>query len=173
MFEIGTYVSYRTEGICVIKDIRTETFGSMGSSEEYYILSPIKDSNSTLYVPVNNELLVSKMLSLLSAEEICALADELRECRIEWKNESRARNHAFRDILNQGDRNSLIMLVNTISEKRELLAAEGKKLTGGDDGILKRAKKMLFDEFSYTSDIESEDALILVLAGKAKCASRG
>ena len=172
MFEIGTYVSYRTEGICVIKDIRTETFGSMGGSEEYYILSPIKDSNSTLYVPVNNKMLVSKMLALLSAEEICALADELREVRVEWKVESRARNHFFRDILNQGDRDSLIKLINTITEKRNTLAAEGKKLTGGDEGILKRAKKMLVDEFSYTSDIEDEEALMQVLLGEARCASR-
>ncbi len=168
MFEIGTCVCYRSEGICRINDIRNESFGASGG-EEYYILAPIKDPNSTLYVPVNNELLVAKMLPLLSADEVCRVADELREKRMEWKVESRARNHALRDAINAGDRYSLIILINTITEKRGELAAIGKKLTGGDEGMLKRAKKMLVDEFSYTTDIADEDTLMMVLEGKIRC----
>lgn len=169
MFKIGEQVSYRTEGICTITDIRVESFGNLGGSEEYYILAPVKEPNSVLYVPVNNEVLVSKMLPLLSAEEICDLAKEIRDQRIEWRVESRARNHMLRDIVNSGDRVSLILLVNTISEKKDELLAEGKKLTGGDEAIFKRAKKMLLDEFSFTSDINDEDALMLVLECKAEC----
>ena len=172
MFEIGTHVSYRNEGICVITDIRVENFGVVGGNGEYYILAPVKDPNSMLYVPVDNAELVSKMLPLLSAAEICALAKELQGERIEWKNECRMRNHIFRDIINMGDRRALIVLVNTLSEKRGELAAEGKRLTGGDETMLKRAKNMLIDEFSHTSDINSEEALMLVLEGRAQCVSR-
>lgn len=170
MFNIGDHVSYRTEGICVVTDIRTENFGNMGD-EEYYILAPIREPNSVLYVPANNELLVSKMLPLLSASQICDLAKELRDQRIEWRNESRVRNHMLRDIINRGDRVSLILLVNTLSEKKDELLAEGKKLTAGDESILKRAKKMLLDEFSFTSDIKDEETLMLVLECKVECAS--
>ena len=171
MFNIGDHVSYRTEGICVVTDIRTESFGNM-RDEEYYILAPVKEPNSVLYIPVNNELLVSKMLPLLSPEQICDLAKELRDKRIEWKNESRVRNHMLRDIVNMGDRVSLILLVNTISEKKAELLAEGRKLTGGDEGMLKRAKKMLLDEFSFNSDIQDEDTLMLVLECKAECGAK-
>ena len=62
MFKVGTYVSYRSEGVCVISDIRMEAFNALGKSEEFYILAPIKDMNSVLYVPVNNEVLTSKMI---------------------------------------------------------------------------------------------------------------
>lgn len=171
MFNIGDHVSYRTEGICVIRDIRTENFGNMGT-EEYYILAPVKEPNSVLYIPVNNELLVSKMLPLLSASQICELAKELRDQRIEWKAESRVRNHMLRDIVNMGDRASLILLINTISEKKEEFLAQGKRLTGGDEGMLKRAKKMLLDEFSFTSDIQDEERLMLVLECKAECCDK-
>ena len=41
MFEIGSYVSYRAEGVCVIADIRNESFGAIGASTKYYILSSI------------------------------------------------------------------------------------------------------------------------------------
>jgi len=167
MFEIGTYVSYRTEGVCRVTDIRTESFG--GKSEQYYILSPLKDQNSVLYVPFDNEQLVAKMLPLLSAEQICELAEELREERVEWRPESRARNYRFREILSTGDRRDAIILINTITEKGIELQATGKKLTGGDEALLKRAKRMLVDEFSLTTDISDTDDLMEVLSGRAKC----
>ena len=36
MFKVGTYVSYRAEGVCVISDIRNEAFNSLGKKEEFY-----------------------------------------------------------------------------------------------------------------------------------------
>ena len=65
MYKIGTYVSYRSEGVCVINEIKQQKFGALDTASEYYVLSPIVDNNSKLYVPVNNEALVSKMRPLL------------------------------------------------------------------------------------------------------------
>lgn len=172
MLEIGTYVSYRSEGVCVISDIRTEAFNALGKSEEFYILSPLKDMNSVLYVPVNNELLTSKMHTLLSAEEICALASELRNVKMEWIVDSRARNSAFREILVAGDRRELIVLVNTITDRINRSAEIGRKITAGDENTLMRAKKMLLDEFSTTTDLKTEDELMRVLIGAHTCSPR-
>ena len=170
MLSIGTYVSYRAEGVCVISDIRTESFGD--KSGDYYILAPLKDVNSVLYVPVDNELLVSRMLPLLSSEEISALAEELCDERMEWNLESRARNYQFRDILNSGDRRALIILVNTITEREANQLITGKKLTGGDQSTLRRARKALFDEFSITANIANEEQLMDILACRVKCRSK-
>ncbi len=169
MFKIGEYVSYRSEGVCVISDIRTECFNALGTSEEYYILAPIKDMNSTLYVPVVNKLLTEKMQPLLCASEICELANMLRDERLEWNNESRARNTELKEILAGGERNSLVILVNTLNERICQLALEGRKCTAGDENALKRAKKMLFDEFSATTDLKDEEELLLLLKGELKC----
>lgn len=172
MFEIGTYISYRSEGVCVISDIREERFGALGKSEEYYILAPLKDMNSILYVPVNNEQLTSKMQPLLSAEEICALSDELRAEKMEWITDSRARNGVLREILASGDRRELIVLVNTILDRIERSAEIGRKITAGDENTLKRAKKMLFDEFSATTDLKNEEQLLALLRGEHKCSPK-
>ncbi len=169
MFEVGTYVSYRSEGVCVIVDIRTESFNTLGKSEKFYILAPLKDMNSTLYVPVNNELLTSKMQPLLSADEISELADELRDARMEWISDSRARNAALRVILATGDRRELIVLVNTITDRIEHSAEIGRKITAGDENTLKRAKKMLFDEFSTTTELSTVEELMEVICGKRRC----
>ena len=169
MFKVGTYISYRAEGVCVISDIRMEAFNALGKNEEFYILSPIKDMNSLLYVPVNNEMLTSKMQPLLSAEEICALADELRPQVMEWTTDSRARNSALREILAAGGRRELILLVNTINDRIARSGEIGRKITAGDENILKRALRMLVDEFSVTTDIKNEEQLLSVLDGTGKC----
>ena len=169
MFEVGTYVSYRAEGVCIISDIRKECFGALGKIEEYYILTPMKDANSILYVPVNNELLTSKMQPLLSAEEIRALADELREERIEWVTDSRARNGVLKEILAGGDRRELIVFVNTVLDRIEHSVEIGRKITAGDENSFKRAKRMLLDEFSATTDLSSDEELVMLLRGELRC----
>ena len=74
MFAVGSFVVYRAEGVCRISDIKAESFGVIGSKENYYILTPLNDEKSTVFVPVANETLVGMMRPLLSAEEITALA---------------------------------------------------------------------------------------------------
>jgi len=172
MFKIGDHVRYRSEGVCVIKDIRTERFNSLGTSGEYYILAPIKDLNSILYVPMDNKQLTDRMQQLLSADQINELVDTLKDERLEWIVDSRARNFAFRDMLVACDRNSLIILVNTLAEHIERMDAQGKKHTAGDDNIFKRAKKILLDEFSHTSNISTDEELLLLLRGEYKCVQK-
>ncbi len=166
MFEIGSCVVYRSEGVCQIIDIRTEPFGGRGPGERYYILSPKSDPKSTLFVPVENETLTAQMRPLLSAEEIDDLCEELRSGRMEWIPESRARNHAFREILSAGDRRELIVLVHTLWEQMEAQAKEGKKATATDQNAYRRARKLLYDEFCTTAALESEDDVLSLIRGE-------
>ena len=165
MFEIGSYVSYRAEGVCVIADIREERFGALGGIGKYYILAPIGDEKSTVFVPCDNENLVSMMRPLLSAEEILAMVEELREERIEWIEESRLRNLRFREIFSVGDRRQLIVLLNTVIEHSERIRALGKKVGSTDENAIYRAKTMLFEEFSMTTDLRDADEILLLLRG--------
>ena len=167
MFEIGSFVVYRAEGVCRISDIRVESFGALGGEESYYILTPNNDEKSTVYVPMSNERLVGMMRPLLSAEEIGETVSELRASRVEWVEESRARNARFREILSLGDRRDLIVLANTLAE-RAVLASRGevKKLTGGDENTLRRACRMLYEEFSMTTSL-TEEQILPLLTGDA------
>ncbi|MBQ9112540.1 MAG: CarD family transcriptional regulator [Clostridia bacterium] len=166
MFKVGSYVSYRSEGVCVISDIRDESFGMIGKQEQYYILTPVGDSKSTVFVPLANERLVSYMRPLMSAREISEMLAEVRDCRMEWLPDSRARNAVFREILSLGDRRELVILVNTVSEKIEAVIAAGRKPGTTDLGALRRAEKMLYDEFSATTDISSADKIVPLLRGE-------
>lgn len=172
MYKVGTYVSYRSEGVCIINEIKQQEFGALDMLSEYYILSPIGDPNSKLYVPVNNEALVLKMRPLFSAEELNALARELRNEKMEWIKEPRPRNNAFREILSLGDRVALIKLVHTLVAQAEEFESIGKTLTQGDEMTLKRAKDMLIAEFSFTTDVNNEQRLMDLLSCRAECSPK-
>ena len=168
MFEIGSYVIYRAEGVCVISDIRKENFGSLGNENEYYILTPVSNKSSTVFVPVSNEKLVSLIRPLMSAIEIERMLDEIRNDRIEWINDSRARNTAFKEILSSGDRRELCVLAITVFEKAEQITKNNKKVCPTDLNALRKAEKMLFDEFRATTDIKDVSDVIRAIKGEIK-----
>lgn len=58
MYKIGELFVYGSRGACKIIDIKNEKFGN--SEKTYYILMPFFDSKETIFVPVDNEKLVSK-----------------------------------------------------------------------------------------------------------------
>lgn len=161
-YEIGSYVIYRAEGICDIVDIRRESFAG-GEKADYYILSPRNDPNSMLYVPVDNEKLTAMMRPLLCETEIRALIAELRDERLEWIDDSRARNSRFKEILSEGDRRSVLVLLNTVRERIAMNEANGKRSGTTDTGALSRACKLLRDEFSHAIPMDSDLQLFALL----------
>ncbi len=165
-FSVGDVVVYRAEGVCDIVDIRKESFGANTEGEDYYILSPRNDANSSIYVPVHNEVLTALMRPLLNRDEILSLIGSLRDERIAWAAESRARNNVFRDILSRGERRELIPLVLTVHEHVVKTIAAGKKVGSTESGALARACKLLRDEFSVAIPLHSDEELIALLCGE-------
>ena len=166
MFNKGDYVSYRSEGVCKISDIRNENFSGAEGGVAYYILSPVNDTRSTLFVPIDNDRLIAMMRPLLSPEQIVALCAELRDERMPWIEENRARGAAFRDILADGDRGRLIVLVNTVAERIEKQQTEGKRPLGTDLNAVIRAVHLLYEEFSATTDLSSPEEILALLRGE-------
>lgn len=172
MYKLGTRVSYRSEGVCVITEVRRQKFGTLNELKDFYILSPINDPNSKLFVPTDNEHLVSKMHLLCTAEDINLLVKELYDKRLDWIEQSRPRSNSFREILSDGKRDMLIMLIHTICEREEKLSGIGKHITQGDINVLMRAKRMLVNEFSVTTDITTEEKLMSVINCKSECSNK-
>ena len=155
MFEIGSYVSYRADGVCKIADIREESFGVLAEHTLYYVLHPIHDEKSIFFIPVDNQTLVAKMRPLLSRDEIAALIKKVSERPLEWIPEAKPRANFFKNILSEGDREELIYLVRLLKVHTETTVAQGKKVYATDDSAAKRAAQLLFAEFSMEFPIDS------------------
>ena len=155
MFQVNDMVLYGTNGVCRVVDIDERDCG--GRMVEYYILKPIYASNSTVFVPVNNEKLTSKMRYVLTKEEIDAKIRAIPEVQEEWMDDGRARKEHFKDMVSRADTFELIQLIKMLIEHREKVVARGKKLHVADERMLQEAEKMICDEFSYVLGIPKEE----------------
>lgn len=68
MYSIGEIVLYGSNGVCEITEITTKKIGK--DSIEYYVLKPVCSDSSTLFVPTQNEMLVSRMRVVLSSMKL-------------------------------------------------------------------------------------------------------
>lgn len=156
-FAIGKLLIYGSSGVCRLLDIREEKIA--GETRRYYILEPFYDKNSTVYVPCDNEMLVSKMRELVEKNAAKALLVDDDGERTEWVEGDKPRRERFSLIIDSGDRTQIIRLARTLTEKRRECESEGRKFHACDEHMLTRAHKVLCDELSIVLDISREDVL--------------
>ena len=156
-FGKGDCIVYGTNGICTIEDVRPMSFERKKGGDLYYILKPISSESSTIFVPLKNESLVSKMRELMDKEEIDSLLTGMRGKELQWEKDRRLRSEIFHEILVRGVHQELLLMIRCIYMRKRELMAEGKKLPSTDSNTLKAAEKLVEEEFAYVLDIEKEN----------------
>lgn len=161
MFNVNDTILYGTHGICKITDITEQKFN--GSTNKYYILQPLHNTSSTIYVPMDNEKLIAKMRRILSEEEIYELIKAMPDKNGAWIENKNERNEYFRSILSNGDRAEIIKLIKIIYQHKEELKAIGKKLHASDEQFFKEAEKVIYDEFALVLNIRYDQVLPFIV----------
>ena len=157
MYTAGQFVRYGTNGICRIEEITTREFA--GEKLLYYVLKPIGQESATLYVPVHNEKLVSRMQRLLSAQEIEQIIGAMKDEQSIWITEDVKRRQFFSEILQSGDRLAMARMIKALFLRRQELLQKRKKLHMADERLLKEAERVLYEEFAYVLDIEENKVM--------------
>lgn len=149
--EIGTILNYGPMGICEITDIRMErTFEGKALC---YVLSPMSDKRTTIFVPTDNEALIAKMHRLMTADEIEKLIQAIPAANDEWIKDERRRTEEYRRILDNGSYSELICLIKTLRKRKREVLCMGKRLRISDGNFLKQAETKLHGEISYVLGI--------------------
>ena len=156
-FDIGEYVSYGINGMCNIEDIRPMQLSQCVEKMMYYILRPESNPKSTIFVPVNNQKLVSKMRELMTKDEINAMLVRMKDRTLEWEKDVRFRTENFHEILNNGVNQDLILMIRCLHRKRQELIQLGKKLPARDSNTLKTAERLVEEEFAHVLHIKCEE----------------
>ena len=73
---------YGGSGVCRIDGVISREFGD--EMRDYYVLTPVHSQSSTVYLPVDNNNLVSRMREVLSKEEIYQLIHMLPAGKDLW-----------------------------------------------------------------------------------------
>lgn len=161
MFNINDTILYGSHGICKIEDITEQKFGK--EKDLYYVLHPVNNLSSTIYVPVNNDKLTAKMRHILSEEEINDLITAMPDETTQWIENKSERSERFKSILLSGDRREIIKLIKTIYNHKEELKTIGKKLHASDEQFFREAEKILYDEFSLVLNIRYDQVLPFII----------
>ena len=157
MFEVNDTIMYGTQGICKIVEITEKDF--MGTKKEYYVLKPISDEGATLFAPVNNEKIESKMRRILSEEEIYELVETMPYEEGNWIHNENERKEQYKKIIAGGDRTELIRMIKALYFHKKEREADGKHLYLSDERFFKEAERILYDEFQYALKIRREELM--------------
>ena len=155
MFQIGQTVLYGLEGVCTIEERQKVKVGHTRAF--YFVLRPVFRPNSTIFVPEDNEALLSKMRPILSAEEIAQILHDAPLEELVWIDEPNERKAEYQKILVGGERLLLIRLIHALSQHRKKLEKHGKHLRSADEQLLRDAEKLLHDEFALVLNIKQNE----------------
>ena len=155
MLAVGQTVVYGTQGVCTVREISMLKLGK--TKGEYYVLTPLDDPGSTVYVPTANEKLMSKLHPVLSSAEADALIAEAVNEPLEWIANDNERKAVCDEIVKNGDRKQLMRLVAMLYRRREALKDQKKHFHNVDAQYLKTAERMLHGELSYVLGISPDE----------------
>jgi len=160
MYSVGDTVVYSTQGVCTIKDISIQKLGKV--KDEYYILVPVADSKSVIYIPTGNEKLLSKMRPVMTVNEADALIEDAATDPVEWIGDDISRKSFCDEAVKSGSRKELMRLIGMLYLRREDLKAQKKNFHNVDAQYLKTAERMLHDELAYVYGISAEEVPELI-----------
>ena len=157
VIRVNDAVLYGIDGICHVTRVTTKIID--GKPEEYYVLHPVDQETTTIYVPTANETLVSRMHRLLSLDEVIELIRTIPEEETIWIEDDTKRRTAYGQILLGGDRRELLKLIKTLYQRAQELKHGKRKMHAADEKMMKEAEKRLYDEFAHVLRIEPEQVL--------------
>lgn len=161
MYQVGETVLYGVNGVCSISHIEEKKID--GNIKKYYVLKPVYNKSSTLFVPTDNQLLLGKMKKILSVQEIYDLIAAISNEELMWIDNEQERIRCYQDILKSGNRLEIMRVIKTLYEHQEKLKTTNKKFHVADEKILKSAECILHEEFAYVLDIKKEQVIPFIL----------
>lgn len=160
MFKMGEVVVYGAQGICKIDCIQTKQIGKQ--SADYYVLKPLFNENTSVFVPVDNKILTAKVQSVLSLEQAKILIESVPQIGIlKFENENQKREQ-YKNIIAGGNREALIALIKTIFAERDVRRNTGKKLNINDEQMLRKAEALIYNELAFVYGVEPSEAKAII-----------
>lgn len=128
---------------------------------EYYILKPAYDPNSTIYAPIDNNMI--NIRRIMTVQEVYNLIKTMPDNETIWIDDINLRKEKYNEILKKGDKVELVKLIRTLYLEKEKKKTEGKKLYVGDEKIMSEAQRLLHEEFALVLNIKVDEVLPFIL----------
>lgn len=160
MYQVGDRVVYGIHGVCEIVEEEKRIVDR--KSVTYLALEPVGQSGSRYLVPAHNAAAMSKLRSMLSAEELndLLLSDAVRVDS--WIRDENQRKQTYRSLISSGDRVQLTRMVVTLYRHKDAQIVAGKKVHLCDENFLRDAEKLLISEVSIVLNMAPDQAKLYI-----------
>ena len=108
--EVNEAVMHIPEGVCKVTGIIERDLSSLGT-RQYYILVPVYNTGTKIYIPTDNG--PAKMRELLTRDEVLELIDSIPECESVWVENDKERMAAFSSIVSRCDHHEMLCLIRS------------------------------------------------------------
>lgn len=160
MFCTDEVIIYGGYSICKIADITQKELD--GKMVDYYVLKPIFNSGSTVFVPVNNEILQKKMHTVICKETAYDLINSMPQVEKIWVDNENKRKELYKDILAKRERSQVVGLIKALHIHQHEQLDKKRRLHIADERFLKEAEKTLCEELAFVLEMAPEDVPNLI-----------
>ena len=155
MFEKDQLIMCGGHGVCRVVNVTGNPFDRFDKVRRFYVLEPVFEKASTVYMPVDNEKVV--MRRVMNREEAEELIDNMTEIETVWIKEEKGREQMYKDAIRTYDCQSLVQIIKTLYLRRQNRINAGKKALSSDEQYLRKAEALLYSEMSVALDIPKEE----------------
>ncbi len=152
MFDMGAYIIYGGEGVCVVEDIGCPNVSGANKDRLYYTLSPLYRTGK-VFAPVDTPVFMRPVISRQEAIDLIKAIPGVTGELYESMNLRFLTEH-YQKVIQRYECISLVKLIKDVGEKRRYAAEHGKKLGQIDERYKKRAEDMLYGELAVALDMD-------------------
>lgn len=154
MFDVGEFVVYGTNGICLIKDITTLNLSGCDSERKYYVLESIRKKGNQSFVPVDSDKVqIRRVIAKAEAQE---LMDEIPMIDGIDTRDDKVRENTYKELVKLCECREWIRIIKTIYVRKQERVARGKKMTATDERYLRLAQDNLYEELGFSLGLDKD-----------------
>lgn len=160
MFEVGDYVVNANNGICKVED-KVHLDLPMGNKDKlYYLIVPIGEKNTKLYIPVDSDK--QRIRKVMDESQARRVIDEIPGMEAVWISNDKQREQCYKEALFSCEPKQLVGILKCMYLRNMQRSAEGKKNTTVDERYFKLAENNLYSELAFAMQMDRDEVRQLV-----------
>ena len=153
MYQAGEYVVYADNGLCLIEQVGVPEFNAGEKDRTYYFLRTTTDK-SRIYVPTDTRLPLRAPMTAQEAEGFLSSLGDIPVSLPERRDRKTVSQH-YQNMLSSHTKEALAQAIKSIRFAHRNAAG---RMSGAEEGVLRRAERQLCSELSGVLDISMEEA---------------
>lgn len=162
MFKPNEYIIYKRE-TCKVTDILKNYI----NNQDYYLLTPIKDTSLKIKIPTQNE----NIRPLITKEAVASLIAKIPQIEV-IEADTKSLENAYKELLSTNNHEALIKIIKTTYLRNKERLDNNKKTTDKDNYYFNLAENYLYQEFQIVLNLTYDETKEYVISKVTELSSK-